>query len=124
RNRNINIDLLLSKKYMNTTLSWFTRSVSHLEDTYKILSLILESPTNTTFLLLVKYYDEIENGRKIEDIPDDLPEELNKLQSEFAITENEIARACNMPSKKILFGLGAAGVIIGIYLYQVFRKDK
>ncbi|RVD93197.1 Rab-GAP TBC domain protein [Tubulinosema ratisbonensis] len=123
KKRNIKIDILLSKKYMNTTLSWFTRSVSELKDLYKVLALILNSPCNVTFLLLVKYFNEIENGEKIRNIPENLQEEIIKLEQEYVKTQEEMEQPC-ISARKVLFGLSVGGVVLAIFLYQTLKKDK
>lgn len=123
KKRNIKIDVLLSKKYMNTTLSWFTRSISDLNNIYKVLALILNSPNNVTFLLLVKYFDEIEKGEKITNVPDNLQEEIIKLEQEYVKAQEELDQPC-ISARKVLFGLSVGGIVLGIFLYQTLKKDK
>ncbi|KAF7683086.1 hypothetical protein TCON_1704 [Astathelohania contejeani] len=113
-----------SLRFMNTTLTWFIRSLTSINDIYTIFGYILSCPTSFTFLLLVKYYDLIVLNEDINSLDDDLYEQLIKLEKEFLKTEFEMKQPKYKISKKMGALVFGSVVIIGLgVLYKIKKGD-
>lgn len=110
--------------YMNTTLSWFSRSVENLDDVYKIFAILISCPTSMSFLMLVYYFKTIESGSKIKDVDSNLYKHLVALEHEFLRIENQIDNPPLIPRKKLVIGAAALGVVLAVVIYQLSKKDK
>lgn len=109
--------------HMNTILTWFTRNASSYEIMTTFLGYILACPTTTPFLLLIKYFQEINDGEKIKTTDEDLYEQLIELEKEFLVVEASMGeKKFQIEPKTIIIG----GVIIGLaaaVFYKLFKKN-
>ncbi|TBU08723.1 hypothetical protein CWI39_0147p0010 [Hamiltosporidium magnivora] len=124
RNKKIYVDESL--KYMNTTLTWFIRSLVNIEDILAVYGYFLCCPTSFPFLLLVKFYDKIDNKIPIERLNDNIYQELVTLEREFLEVEFEMSRPTTALGKKT--GLITVGSIIAvgaaIIIYRLSKRDE
>lgn len=110
--------------YMNTTLSWFSRSVEDLDDVYKIFAILISCPTSMSFLMLVYYFKIVESGSKIKNVDSNLYKHLVALEHEFLRIENQIDNPPLIPRKKLVIGAATLGVVLAVVIYQLSKKDK
>merc|ERR1711915_99740 len=87
-NRGIRVPASKSLVYINTTLTWFSRSLDKIEDIYKMFAIIISCPLNGIFLLLIHYFDEVEQKINIKLERKEIMKELFKLEKEFLKIEN------------------------------------
>lgn len=114
-----------SMKYMNNTLTWFCRSIDSIEDIFVISGYILACPTSFYFLLLVKFFDQIENKKKIKKLSQNLYHDLIGLEKEFLETENEVKDKKKIGiDKKDLLIAGSIVAVAGALIYNLYKKDR
>eukprot|EP00866_Antonospora_locustae_P001874 jgi/Antlo1/1874/1552 len=110
--------------YMNTTLSWFSRSIENIDDIYKIFAILISCPTSMSFLMLVYYFKIIESGSKIKNVDGNLYKHLVALEHEFLRIENQVDNPPLIPRKRLVIGAAALGVVLAVVIYQLSKKDK
>lgn len=111
-------------KYMNITLTWFTRLVVKFDDMTMLVGYILACPTSIPFLLLVKFFDQADKKEKIETFDDDLYEQLIDLEREFLDTEATMAiKKPVIGPKEIVIG-GAIIALTAAVFYKVYKKEE
>jgi hypothetical protein len=113
-----------SLRFMNTTLTWFTRSLTNMKDIYAIFGMTLSCPTTFPFLLLVKFYDQISAKEEIRGLEPNLYEQLIELEKEFLITEDELSRpGAKILGRSTIIFAGSALIILGAILYRLNKRD-
>ena len=124
--RNVHLEPEISGSYMNTTLSWFSRSIENLDDIYRIFGIIISCPTNMPFLMLIYYFKSIWSDKKIKEVDEDLYSNLVSLEHEFLRTESNMdSKGTSLLSMKgVVVGAAALGVVFAILAYQLSKKDK
>lgn len=121
--RGVHMPTSKSLVYTNTTLTWFSRSIEDINDIYKIFSLIISCPMNVVFLLLVHYFDYIENGKKITVRINELMPHVLELEKEFVEIqrgENENTR----PKRAIIYGVATGVIVAGAIMFGIFKRFK
>ncbi|ELA47904.1 hypothetical protein VCUG_00624 [Vavraia culicis subsp. floridensis] len=109
-----NVSVNESIKFMNYTLTWFSRILRRKDDIYFIFKIILEEDVGMLFVLMLKFYNEKNIGNRKMFMLD-----LKNLNYEFKEEENEIRK------KKFKFwknnlGFFVIAVLIGINLEMLF----
>ena len=123
--RKVALDPEIATSYMNTTLTWFSRSVDSLEDTYRIFAIIISCPTNMPFVMLAYYYGVVSTGSKISRVDEKTYADLIQLEHVFLRTESRMNEVWCMPSKRTLaFGAATLGTVLAILIYQLSKKEK
>ena len=119
--RHVKVPSSKSLVYTNSTLTWFSRSLTSMEDIYKIFAIIISSPINGVFLFLIHYFDEIEGKKQIHLEKKEIMSEMFKLEQEFLAVQTETNKT-PLTKKKIALALTAGAVITGAILFNAFRK--
>lgn len=121
RNRDIKDEE--SMKYMNNTITWFIRDMRDMENIYTLVGYMLSCPTSFPFLLLVRFFDQIEKKEEIKDLDENLYEQLIELETEFLETEQNMSKGKSKIGAKELIFAGAMGALALAVLYKVLKKD-
>ncbi|KAM0675799.1 hypothetical protein GVAV_000574 [Gurleya vavrai] len=110
---------------MNDTLTWFCRSLSNIEDIFTVAGYILACPSNFYFVLLIKFFKEIDNKSKIKNLGKDVYEELLVIEKEFLEMENEVFNE-NKPviKPRDMIIAGSVVALTVAILFGIFKKDK
>ncbi|ELQ74780.1 putative Rab-GAP/TBC domain protein [Trachipleistophora hominis] len=125
KKRGVEIPSSKSLIYTNSTLTWFSRSADSMNDIYKIFALIISCPTSVVFLLLVHYFDAIENKKKIKMNDNDIMPKIIKLEKEFLrLQDEQVASRPKVSNKAIIFGAATGAVIAGAVLFGIFKRYK
>lgn len=124
KKRNIVIPSSKSLIYTNSTLTWFSRSIENIDDIYKIFSLIISCPTSVVFLLLVHYYDYIENKKKIQLGTEDIMPKLINLEKEFLKIQEESEDKPKVSKKVVALSVAAGAIATGAIFFGIFKKFK
>ncbi|KAG0442666.1 hypothetical protein DMUE_0100 [Dictyocoela muelleri] len=114
----------VSLKYMNDTLTWFTRKCKNVSDMFTLFSIFISCPTSFPFLVLTLFYDDIESGSNIT-LEDDLLNQLIDLESEFLgiqSEEIEMNSGLNLWSYMLIGGVIVVGLAFAIAGYK--KKDQ
>ncbi|KAG0420182.1 hypothetical protein EQH57_0262, partial [Dictyocoela roeselum] len=121
RGKTIQYDL--SIKYMNQTLTWFTRKCGNISDMFTLFSIFISCPTSFPFLVLTLFYEDIESGKNIK-ICDDLLVKLIDLEREFLeIQINEVESNSGMNILGIVF-IGSVLVVGLAMAIAGYRKKE
>ncbi|KAM0687814.1 hypothetical protein COBT_000938 [Conglomerata obtusa] len=114
-----------SIKYMNNTLTWFCMLFTKVEDIYTIAGFILACPTSFYFLILIKFFDDVEKKRKVKNLEANLYEQLLALEKEFLNTENEMkVEQVSLVKPRDVIIAGSLVAIAGAILYGFYTRDK
>lgn len=94
--KNMKISFSKSLIYVNSTLTWFTRNLSNIDEIYDIFSVIISHPVNSVFLILIEYFENVDKKEKIKIDKNHLMEIIFELEKNFLeIQENEKIRKKN-----------------------------
>ncbi|ELA47376.1 hypothetical protein VCUG_01145 [Vavraia culicis subsp. floridensis] len=125
KQRGVEIPSSKSLIYTNSTLTWFSRSMDSMNDIYKMFALIISCPTSIVFLLLVHYFDFIENKKMIKMDDNDIMPKIIKLEKEFLkLQEEQDTSKPKMSKKAIIYGVVTGAVVAGAVLFGIFKKYK
>lgn len=124
-NRNIIISNEKSMTYLSNILTFFTRDCENLVDTYFILSVILSCPFNIPFLILIKYFNEIENKKLLKvSLDSNFLKDLILLEDEYLhILTNDNSSKIENSATRFLFGGSIVIIVVAIGFY-FFNKNK
>lgn len=123
KKREIDVPISKSLVYINTTLTWFSRSLEKIDDVYKVFALIISCPLNCVFLLLINYYEEVDKKQKIELENEEMIEKLFHLEQEFLSVQNEKNEELAKKGKKALaLAITAGAVLSGAIIFGLFKK--
>lgn len=124
KKRGIELHPSYSLKYMNITLTWFTRLVSNYEMMKTLVGFIITCPVSMPFLLLIRFLDKAENNEMITETDQGLFEQLIALEREFIDTEAILTKEKPFFGNKMgIFG-GALIVALLVVLFIVVLKKK
>lgn len=112
-----------SMKYMNTTLSWFLRMARNNDDIYMLTGYMLACPTSFPFLLLIRFYNEVESRKELPTLDDDLYEQLIKLEKEFLETEENLKKKKPIFGKKEYVMIGAIVIVCAGIIIKSLKDD-
>lgn len=111
-------------KYMNATLSWFIRMAKNTDDIFTLTGYMLACPTSFPFLLLVRFYDEVEKRKEISKLDDDLYEQLLALEKEFLECESSLQKEKPIFGKKEVAIAGVIAAVCAGILFKSFKKGE
>lgn len=122
KKRGIKASSTKSMVYTNSTLTWFNRSLDKIDDVYKVFAIIISCPLNTVFLLLIHYFNEIDNKEKITLEHKSIIPELVKLEQEFIKIEEEGNNPSSKGKRGIALAIAAGAVVTGAIIFKSFNK--
>lgn len=115
-----------SMMYVSNILTFFTRDCATLDETYFLLSVILASPNNIPFLILVMFFPKIQKKQLLtcDDLANDKKflKKLILLEEEYLKLEAETEQVSKkgMGSSIILAG----GIVVGAMAAGLFYLNK
>lgn len=125
KKRGIVLDPTYCLKYMNVTLTWFTRLVSNYDGMKTLVGIILACPVSMVFVLLVKFYGKASKNIMINEIEEDLCEQVIAIEKEFLATEAVLKEKKGViGTKMIIFGGALVVAVAAAIMFKRFGKKE